>query len=255
VITFYRAGLNTDRIAHLTGISRRRVTEIVNESIGQALEEAGTDGIRRQLYAELEMLKAPFRDAFFFHSDDASPRERARLANIIIRLIHEQAVLMGVQAPRQVAITSSPPPVNEEALAFSRDVVRFMDLSDKIAASGYGSGRTELAVDPDLLLETDVQVTTGNLSYCWRTRPEPWKKIQYPSPCGQPVDSKVVPAGGRTTMTTDRITMRQAAQELLERTDRTLLAIWGGEIKASDIDTWTMTGFRQALIWVLSYKS
>jgi hypothetical protein len=59
------------------------------------------------------------------------------------------------------------------------------------------------------------------------------------------------------TMMTDRIdiTMREAAQELLERTDSTLLAIWGGEIKASDIDTWTMTGFRQALIWVLSYRS
>jgi hypothetical protein len=51
------------------------------------------------------------------------------------------------------------------------------------------------------------------------------------------------------------ITMRQAAEELLERTDTTLLAIWGGEVKSSDIDTWTMTGFRQALIWVLSYKS
>ena len=59
------------------------------------------------------------------------------------------------------------------------------------------------------------------------------------------------------TMMTDRpgVTMRQAAQELLERTDTTLLAIWGGEIKASDIDTWTMTGFRQALIGVLSYES
>ena len=58
------------------------------------------------------------------------------------------------------------------------------------------------------------------------------------------------------TMMTDRpgVTMRQAAQELLERTESTLLRIYGGEVKSNDIDTATMTGFRQALLWVLSHR-
>jgi hypothetical protein len=42
--------------------------------------------------------------------------------------------------------------------------------------------------------------------------------------------------------------MREAAEELLERTDRTLLAIHGGEVKASDEESWTFTGFRHALV-------
>lgn len=162
VVSFYRAGLNTDRIAHLTGLSRRRVSEIVKESIGQALEEAGTDGIRRQLYAELEMLKAPFRDALFFHSDDASPRERARLTGIILRLIHEQAVLMGVNAPKQqIAITHEQPVKNEQAEEYARGVVEYMRLADKIAASGYGSGRAKPTVDDELFLETNLHESTG----------------------------------------------------------------------------------------------
>jgi hypothetical protein len=160
VVTFYRAGLTTDRIAHLTGLSRRRVTEIVKESIGQALEDAGTDGIRRQLYAELEQLKAVFRDALFFHSDDATPRERRQLADVIIKLIHEQAVLMGVNAPRQIAVSNEQPVRNEQAEEYARGVVEYMELADKIAASGYGSGRSVSAVDHELLIEMDVPEET-----------------------------------------------------------------------------------------------
>jgi len=70
------------------------------------------------------------------------------------------------------------------------------------------------------------------------------------------VDSKKVARPKTMMMMTERSgpTLREAAQELLERTDRTLLAIHGGEVKASDVDTSTMIGFRQALIWILSYR-
>jgi hypothetical protein len=56
-------------------------------------------------------------------------------------------------------------------------------------------------------------------------------------------------------MTTDGANgaMREAAQELLERTETTLLAIYSGEVRASDEDTWTMVGFRPALQWVLGF--
>jgi hypothetical protein len=59
------------------------------------------------------------------------------------------------------------------------------------------------------------------------------------------------------TMMTERsgITMREAAQELLERTEATLLKIYGGAVKSSALDTAELIGFRQALLWVLSYRS
>ena len=47
--------------------------------------------------------------------------------------------------------------------------------------------------------------------------------------------------------------MRASACELLERAETTLLAIYSGEIRATDEDTWTMVGFRLALQWVLGF--
>lgn len=49
-------------------------------------------------------------------------------------------------------------------------------------------------------------------------------------------------------------TMRKAAQELLERTEATLMRIYGGEVESSALDTAELIGFRQALLWVLSYR-
>jgi hypothetical protein len=77
-----------------------------------------------------------------------------------LKIVHEQAMLVGAHAPKQIAVTNAQPAVNEEAEEYARGVVQFMDLADKIAASGYGSGRAKLAVDPELLLEADVHETT-----------------------------------------------------------------------------------------------
>jgi hypothetical protein len=48
--------------------------------------------------------------------------------------------------------------------------------------------------------------------------------------------------------------MRECALELLERTERTLAAIYCREVRATDEDTWTLVGFRLAQ-WVLSYAA
>ncbi|MDA4133825.1 MAG: hypothetical protein OK454_11990 [Thaumarchaeota archaeon] len=48
--------------------------------------------------------------------------------------------------------------------------------------------------------------------------------------------------------------MRECALELLERTERTLAAIYCREVRATEEDTWTLVGFRLALQWVLSYR-
>ncbi len=50
-------------------------------------------------------------------------------------------------------------------------------------------------------------------------------------------------------------TRRQCAQDLLERTETTLAAIYCREVRATDEDTWTLQGFRLALQWVLSYAA
>lgn len=56
-------------------------------------------------------------------------------------------------------------------------------------------------------------------------------------------------------MTTDLSdgVMRERAVELLERTERTLAAIYCRDVRSTDEDAWTLQGFRAALIWVLSY--
>jgi hypothetical protein len=56
-------------------------------------------------------------------------------------------------------------------------------------------------------------------------------------------------------MTTDlsEDAMRQCVAELLERTERTLAAIYCRDVRSNDEDAWTLQGFRLALIRVLSY--
>jgi hypothetical protein len=49
--------------------------------------------------------------------------------------------------------------------------------------------------------------------------------------------------------------MVECAHELLERTERTLAAIYCREVRATEEATWTLQGFRMALQWVLSYAA
>jgi hypothetical protein len=57
------------------------------------------------------------------------------------------------------------------------------------------------------------------------------------------------------TIAQPNTTMRQCAHELLERTERTLAAIYCREVRATEEDTWILQGFRMALQWVLSYAA
>jgi hypothetical protein len=45
---------------------------------------------------------------------------------------------------------------NEQAKEYALGVVKFTELADKIADSGYGSGRSRETLDTDVLIETDV---------------------------------------------------------------------------------------------------
>jgi hypothetical protein len=155
VLALYRAGAQTERIARLTGLSRRRVTDIVREFTIESVGNAGVHQLRTGLFADLQEAKELVQVAIFF-STELSTRERTQLINQLVKLVHEQALLIGAHAPRQLKVTNEVPPENEEAAAYARGVVRFMDLADKIAGSGYGSGRTELGSDAEELLEADV---------------------------------------------------------------------------------------------------
>jgi hypothetical protein len=141
VVAFYRAGVTTDRIARLTHLSRRRVTEIVRQSIAEVVREAGVEKVRLQLYVDLEEAKAQVQNALLF-SPDLSPRERNQLFASLVKIVHEQALLIGAHAQKQLHVTEDIPETNEQAEEYARGVVEFMNLADKIAASGYGSGRT-----------------------------------------------------------------------------------------------------------------
>jgi hypothetical protein len=49
--------------------------------------------------------------------------------------------------------------------------------------------------------------------------------------------------------------MVECAHDLLERTERTLASIYCREVRATEEDSWTLVGFRAALLWVLTYAS
>jgi hypothetical protein len=155
VVAYFQAGVKTDKIARLTHLSRRRVTAILRESMAQSLRDTSIEEVRLRLYVELQELLAVLQDAFFF-DDDLSPRERGQLVSSIVKVVHEQALVMGLHAPRQVAVVNEQPVENEQAAKYARDLVTFMNLCDKIAASGYGSGRSPETLDTELLLEADA---------------------------------------------------------------------------------------------------
>jgi hypothetical protein len=120
-------------------------------------------------WADLEQLKQVYIAAI--HGPQRDPLTGAPLsadivivpnkddAAMLLKLVHEQALLVGAHSPKQIAVTKDEPVVNEQALEYSRGVVRFMELADKIAASGYGSGRSEPVVDVDVVMQGDVTET------------------------------------------------------------------------------------------------
>jgi hypothetical protein len=162
VTNLYRAGFRTGRIAQLTHLSRRRVTEIVKESIAQGLRDSSIEEIRIGLYVDLEELLVITEQAFY-HNPDLSRRERNRLVCVIVRLIHEQAWLMGLHAPRQVAVVKDQPVKNEQAEAFARDVARFIELSNKMV--GPAREDPELSFDAESSFDGEVSEFAAERSW------------------------------------------------------------------------------------------
>ncbi len=154
VLALYKAGITTARISEVTGYSRRRVTAITRGFLEQSIKNARIEDLRAKLFVDLEEVKALVLDALLF-GDDLSPRERAQQTNALIKIVHEQALLVGAHSPKQIAVTSEAPPVNEEAQAYAEKVVRFMELSEKLAA--IGPPRTQLTTEyADELIEAEV---------------------------------------------------------------------------------------------------
>jgi hypothetical protein len=54
VLTLYEAGVQTERIARLTGLSRRRVTDIVRQFTIESVGNTGVRELRLSLYADLQ---------------------------------------------------------------------------------------------------------------------------------------------------------------------------------------------------------
>jgi hypothetical protein len=61
-------------------------------------------------------------------------------------------------------------------------------------------------------------------------------------------------SSGRGSGSADDVTiLRQRVEELLDRAEVALMAIFDGSVEATEADTWTLQGFRSALTWVLSF--
>jgi hypothetical protein len=170
VVNLYRAGFRAGRIAQLTRLSRRRVTEIVKESIAQRLRDCSIEETRIGLFVDLEMLLRTTEQAFY-HNPDLSRRERNRLVTMIVKLIHEQAWLMGLHAPRQTVVTNEQPVKNEQAEAFAQDVARFIELSNKMVRSAPGD--PEASVDTEPSLDAEASELAAEKSWLLRQVGDP----------------------------------------------------------------------------------
>jgi hypothetical protein len=157
-------------LSRWTGFSNVLCRQIVRKKLA---EGAGRDieDFRNTSWAHLEMLRIELEPAIHItrnpldgsllpegvrvtpHKDDVSS---------YIKIIHEQALLTGTHAPKQVAITGDAPTVNEEAAAAQR-LVRFMTLSEKMAAVGPGRrGLTAQEAD-DIIVADTAEPTTPEL--------------------------------------------------------------------------------------------
>jgi hypothetical protein len=156
VLRLYGAVVETDRIAKLTGLSRRRVNGLVREHSIESVRTAEVQELRLGLFVDLEEVKNLLQRSLLFRKD-VPAKERTQLVNGIVRIVHEQALLMGAHAPRQVAVTQT---VVENPLAdqYVEDLEKWMDLADKLGLSGYGSGREEMASeDAEGVLDADLE--------------------------------------------------------------------------------------------------
>jgi hypothetical protein len=154
VVALYRSGIATRRISEVTGLSRRRVSAIIRQVTMEAVKNVGVEDLRAKLFADLEEAKVGLQDTLG-EVDDLPPKERVQLTGALVRLSHEQALLFGAHAPKQIAVTDEAPTVNEEAMAAAQRMIQFMTLSEKMAAVGRPRARLSSEA-ADELIEADV---------------------------------------------------------------------------------------------------
>ncbi len=182
------------KLAEMTGYSAERCRQIIHAKLAEGADREVLE-LRKSLYADLEQLKQVYVVAIHNPTNPLTgqPLQPGIMiipdkdeASMLLKIIHEQAMLVGAPAPKQVSVSQAQPAVNEEAEEYARGVVQFMNLADKIAASGYGSGRSATAVDHELRSEMDVQQETGT--------PELLLAFEAGALEGEPVPEPVRPA-------------------------------------------------------------
>jgi len=169
-------------------------------------------------------------------------------------------LLVGAHSPKQIAVTKDEPVVNEQALEYSRGLSSgSWRLADKIAASGYGSGRSEPVVGRRRWsCKGTVTETQRARAIAVSMRLANWRSTDY---LGHNrwamVDSEKV-AKPKMMMT---MSLSAPAPRCVRRPRSFSSAptelFWPStaeEVKASDEEYWTFCGFRHALVWVLSYR-
>jgi hypothetical protein len=92
----------------------------------------------------------------------------------MVRLSHEQALLVGAHAPKQIAVTDDAPVENEQAMEKAQRMIQFMTLSEKMAAVGPGRrGLTPQEADDIIEADTSEPTTPELLQEYEALRVEP----------------------------------------------------------------------------------
>jgi len=152
-------------LSRRTGYSAVWCGQIVRRRLATEQGQRDVQEVRATQWAHLEALRIALEPAIHITRNPVTGEKLPEGMHIVpnkddvasyIKLIHEQALLTGSHSPKQMAITNeSAPAENEEAQAYAEKVVRFMELSEKLAA--IGPPRTQLTTEyADELIDADV---------------------------------------------------------------------------------------------------
>ena len=156
-------GKSAAEIGAIVGLSRTAIVRMIPKIMREVLDEAGAEEVRGMELIRLEMITQSMWPALVKPEDpDFIPDDR--MVNAYLNVSKRKAELVGADAPKQLKVDVNDNSAIAEQLV--TNVNRYMDLADRVAAGGIGSGRTaeELAADGETIdaeVVEDLPVITG----------------------------------------------------------------------------------------------
>lgn len=172
-------------IAALTGYSRPHITKLLKKIMRELLDEAGADEVRVNEVARIEKMQAKLLRQMKLDDDEVPVSLHS--VDRFIKLSNLKAQYVGAFAPKQINHTVN---VDEddgvekalEAERIATATERFIELADKIASAGYGSG----VIGEDVV---DAELVEDDTAEDWT---ESGDEVAPPAAVGQWVNGKFV---------------------------------------------------------------